>query len=252
MVRWLSLIAVLLVALAIWQSSRTTAWETCGLQPPMPVKVYFDNSGVLGQGVTVIDVDQAIDLAWQAWVDLPDSAITFQRVATAAEARHVVRFQKYLTYIVAVTDCYMGQSQVATRVNNDIAFTWYGGLTTPPNFPTAGLFSLVWVLKHEIGHVLGLNHSCIPDTTAIMCGGTLYKILPTQPIGPDAQAAMALYYPTGATPLPTPVPTASPTSSPTPVPSPTPTSTPIPQVCEVYMRLNGTPFWKQVPLTECS
>lgn len=63
------------------------------------------------------------------------------------------------------------------------------------------------VLRHEIGHFLGLNHACTPDTNALMCetSTTDTRMGILRPIGSDAQAAMATWYLNAAKPTPAPV-----------------------------------------------
>lgn len=60
------------------------AYTACGSPQPagsFPVEVYLDPNG-FNENLSYAEMSAALDRAWQVWVDLPDSNITFVRVAT--------------------------------------------------------------------------------------------------------------------------------------------------------------------------
>lgn len=223
--------------LAFLPTRNVQAWVPCGSPQQtgsspfyasnFPLKVWINPDGY-NANLTYEQLSAAVDRAMAAWTNLPDSNITFQRVATSSAAKVRVEVVPDNWFAPppprASSQCNPGpfsgfddsQFMRIRATVNDWDFDVSDGIT--PGKP-----SLDFVLTHEFGHILGLAHTCtIPN--GIMCvvdSDPTSTVGRNPPIDADSQAAMAAFYPMQGAPTPTPV-----VPTPTPV---LPTATPLPQ-----------------------
>jgi hypothetical protein len=144
-------------------------WQT------LPVRYFV--SDVAPAGVSVTQVDQAIERAFRAWEELSTSAIAFRRVGiTPAPPRdddgmNVIGFESHpeLERVLGSTsltiDSVTGELLEADIFLNS-AFLW----TTAEN-GVSGRFDVESIALHEIGHLLGLSHSALGETELRPGGG---------------------------------------------------------------------------------
>lgn len=192
----LASITLALVAIVLFAAGNTSAYQECGYTKTnkMPMKVYVDPGTYfpLPPGVSHDQLVTAVKNAWQAWADLPDSAISFELVNTLVGASHIV--QSSNTYIYPGYSTCPGYLPQKTTVNNTFNGTAQWDVDASDGVE-AGQYSLEGFIRHSIGHVLGLADSCFPEASGVMCADMIKPGVAPVNVDADAQRGMAALYP---------------------------------------------------------
>ena len=134
-------------------------------------------SNVSVPGVSPNDLQTAVQRSFQTWASTQDVSITFQFMGftntppTSGDGVTVIGFQAH-----SEQDRVLGQTQsladnvTGATVESDIFLNSVFDWTVDPN-GQSGRFDVQSITTHEIGHLLGLGHSALGETTLIPAGG---------------------------------------------------------------------------------
>jgi hypothetical protein len=166
----------LVTALAL--SAGTQAHLLFGIQWPagaMPIRYYVTNRDV--PGVTALQLQQATDRAFGTWTNVPNLNLGSTFAGFVGSNPHVVDGASVMGFISRPDlDRVLGQAfhvyDTVTGVisESDVFLNSIFDWSVAPNGESAR-FDVQSVMTHEIGHVLGLGHSALGETSPRVGGG---------------------------------------------------------------------------------